>query len=94
MQHYIIVKFFDDVDYIKFIKPITELFDNALKIDGISTIKIFSSNSKLNNRYDLMIIMELTQNALVEFDNSNIHKKWKSEYGKFIKDKVIFDCDN
>jgi len=30
---------------------------------------------------------------LTEFDNSEIHKQWKSEYGKFVINKTIFDCD-
>ena len=37
--------------------------------------------------------MELTQRALIEFDNSKIHSQWKEQYGKYIKNKVIFDCE-
>ena len=93
MEHYIIVKFNKDYDYLKKIKKIESLFNESLKINEINRISIKTSNSKLINRYDLMIKMELTEKALKEFDNSWIHKKWKDDYGKFIENKTIFDCD-
>ena len=93
MKHYIIVKFNNEFNYLQQIKEITDLFNEALKIDGVKKINIYISNSELSNRYDLMIKMELTSRALNEFDNSWIHKKWKDEYGKYIENKTIFDCD-
>lgn len=93
MNHYIIVKFNNDYDYLKEINNITSLFNESLKISGINKVNIYVSNSKLCNRYDLMIKLELTSDALVEFDNSWIHKKWKEDYGKYIENKTIFDCD-
>ena len=93
MKHYIIVKFNSEFNYLQQIKEITDLFNEALKIEGVKKINIYTSNSKLSNRYDLMIKMELTPAALDEFDNSWIHKKWKDEYGKYIENKTIFDCN-
>jgi len=93
MVHYIIVKFSKEFDYLENINEITDLFNEALKLDGVNKINIYTSNSKLNNRSDLMIKMELTAGALNEFDNSWIHKKWKDEYGKYIENKTIFDCE-
>lgn len=40
-----------------------------------------------------MIEMSLTKESLELFDNSEIHKTWKDEYGKYIVNKTIFDCD-
>lgn len=93
MKHYIIVKFNSDYDYKKEIENIKELFDEALKIEGVNKIDIYKSNSDRTNRHDIMIKMELTEQALTDFDNSWIHKKWKEDYGKFIETKTIFDCD-
>lgn len=93
MVHYIIVKFINNFNYLERTKEITDLFNEALKIDGISKINIYTSNSKLSNRHDLMIKMNLTASALNEFDNSWIHRKWKDEYGKYIENKTIFDCE-
>lgn len=93
MRHYIIVKFNSEFDYLKELEKIKALFDESLKNDGVSKVDIYTSNSNLSNRYDLMIKMELTKEALTTFDNSLIHAKWKDEYGKYIDSKAIFDCD-
>ena len=93
MKHYIIVKFNKDYNYLKEINKIKNLFDESLKIDGVNKVDIYTSNSKLSNRYDLMIKMEVTQDGLKRFDSSWIHDKWKSDYKQYIEDKTIFDCD-
>ena len=93
MKHYIIVKFNEDYNYLKQLEDIQKLFNEALTIDGVDRIDIYKSNSNRANRYDLMIKMDLTNEALIDFDNSLIHAKWKSEYGKYIQSKTIFDCE-
>ncbi len=93
MKHYIIVKFIEGYNYIEEINNIKELFNESLKLDGVSRIDIYKSNSSRSNRYDLMIMMTLTNDGLDSFDNSWIHKKWKEDYGKYIESKTIFDCD-
>lgn len=93
MKHYIIVKFYDGYNYLNELEKIKKLFNNALTIDGVDKVEIYKSNSKLVNRYDLMIKMILTFEGLINFDNSWIHLKWKNDYGKFIQSKVIFDCE-
>lgn len=93
LKHFIIVKFKDSLNFNEFVEPIKKLFNKALKIEGVDKVDIYPSNTNLPNRYDLMIRMELTSKALIEFDNSGIHKLWKSEYGKYIVDKTIFDCN-
>ena len=93
MQHYIIVKFNENIEKEEIINPIKELFKRTNKIKEIKKLEIFESNMNLPNRYDLMIKMELSQKALNEFDNSDIHKEWKEKFGKYIMSKTIFDCD-
>ena len=79
--------------FIIFKSTVSILFNKSLSIDGINKVEIYKSNSKLANRYDLMIKMDLTSEGLVDFDNSWIHEKWKNDYGKFIQSKTIFDCE-
>lgn len=93
MKHYIIVKFKNNYNYKYEINNIKNIFDEAKKIDGIEGITIKSSNSNRENRFDLMIEMELTFEALQRFDDSVIHYNWKNNYGKYIENKTIFDCD-
>lgn len=93
MKHFIIVKFKETVNKEEIIEPIKKLFNKALELEGVDKINIHLSNSDLQNRHDLMIEMNLTPTGLIIFDNSEIHKKWKSEYGELIITKTIFDCD-
>lgn len=93
MQHYIIVKFNENIEKEEIINPIKELFKRTNQIKEINKVEIFESNMNWPNRYDLMIKMELSQRALNEFDNSDIHKEWKEKFGKYIMSKTIFDCD-
>ncbi len=93
MRHLIIVKFEDDADWTRFIAPIKKLFEESLLIEGIEKVNIYTSCINLPNRYDLMIEMILSKEALKIFDNSEIHKNWKSDYGKYIVNKTIFDCN-
>lgn len=93
MKHYIIVKFHNSVNVEELIKPIKILFNNALDIKGVDNIEIYKSNIHLPNRHDLMIKMAMTKSALIEFDNSEIHKEWKQRYGGLIENKTIFDCE-
>ena len=93
MQHYIIVKFNENIEKEEIINPIKELFKRTNQIKEIKKLEIFESNMNLPNRYDLMIKMELSPKALNEFDNSDIHKEWKEKFENFIMSKTIFDCD-
>lgn len=93
MRHFIIVKFKDSVDVHKLVEPIENLFRESLNIHGINRVEFYTSNVNMHNRYDLMIEMILSREALEKFDNSEIHKKWKINYGEYIESKAIFDCD-
>ncbi len=93
MKHFIIVKFNESIKVQELVQPIKELFDKAESIDGIDKVEVHVSNMNISNRHDLMIEMILTPSALTVFDNSEIHKQWKCEYGKYIVNKTIFDCN-
>lgn len=93
MEHYIIVKFIDSINIYELEKPIKDLFSETLHISGVKGVEIKISNTSLSNRHHLMIKMILTPEALIEFDNSEIHAKWKAQYGDLIISKTIFDCD-
>ena len=93
MRHFIIVKFKDGVDKRMLVQPITELFKKVEMISGVEEVKVHLSNSDRPNRHDLMIEMELTPSGLIEYDESELHKQWKAEYGDYIASKTIFDCD-
>lgn len=92
MEHYIIVKFNNTVNYKDLIDPITALFNKSLAIEGVERVEIHTSCIDLSNRHDIMIKMLVTEEGLKNFDNSSIHKEWKEKYGELIINKTIFDC--
>ena len=94
MKHHIIVKFAEGTDYRALAEPIREIFEQTLSIPGVRGIDVRLSNSDRQNRYDLMIVMDMDKDALPAYDVSEPHLRWKSEYGGRIAKKAIFDCDD
>lgn len=93
MKHYIIVKFKENVHWDGMVPAIKELFQRALAIDGVSQVEVHRSNSERSNRHDLMIEMQLTPEGLALYDSSQMHQDWKTQYGQYIEQKTIFDCE-
>ena len=75
-------------------RPVRSIFEETLSIEGIHGIDIKLSNSDRDNRYDMMIVMDMDKEALPAYDVSEPHLRWKSEYGDLIEKKAIFDCDD
>ena len=40
-----------------------------------------------------MIEMILTPEGLAIYDASPMHQEWKAQYGQYIEQKTIFDCE-
>ena len=94
MKHYIIVKFKEGTDVRNLEKPVRSVFEETLSIPGIYRVDVRLSNSDRSNRYDMMILINMDQEALPSYDVSEPHLKWKSQYGELIEKKAIFDCED
>lgn len=97
MKHHIIVKFVPEVGCEKKSKicdEVLELFDNLKSIEGIREVEIKKNCIDRPNRYDMMILIDMDKEALPVYDESVWHKKWKADYGKYVQEKAIFDCEN
>lgn len=94
MKHCIVVKFKSDVDYRKMLIEIKALFDNCKSIDGVNDVRVLSNCVDRDNRYDIMIELDMSFNALNAYDNCEWHRIWKDKYGKFIEKKAIFDYED
>ena len=70
-----------------------KIFEETLSIPGIHELDVRLSNSDRANRYDLMILLKMDQEALPAYDASEPHHRWKEEYGDRIDKKAIFDCE-
>ena len=93
MKHYIIAKFKDRDDTERFLPEIKALFQKTLDLKGVESVIIHKSNSTRDNRYSIMIEMNLSHEGLEAFDAYEVHKEWKDTYGDRLESKAIFDCD-
>ena len=48
----------------------------------------------MENRYDLMIIVDMDKDALEAYSTSPIHDKWINEYPQYLLSKVIMDYED
>ena len=93
MLHHIIVKWKETVQKEEIAKKVRELYADATNIAGVHEVILKDNVTPRDNRYDLMIALDMDEDALVIWDNSELHKQWKAEYGDFIEKKCIFDCE-
>ena len=93
MKHYIIAKFKDREDTERLLPEIKALFQKAQDLKGVEGVIIHKSNSTRDNRYSIMIEMNLSPEGLENFDASDVHKEWKATYGDRLESKAIFDCE-
>ena len=93
MRHFIIAKLKDSSTRDSLKEPVQELFNEALKIDGVTGVDVHVCNTPFANRYDLMIEMTMEEEALEAYNVSEMHQTWKREYGPHLEAKTIFDCE-
>ena len=94
MKHHIIVKWNESVtDKRGAAKGVRELFAQSSDIDGVVGVEVYENCIDRQNRYDIMIVIEMDKSALTAWDESELHKTWKSGWGEKIAQKAIFDCE-
>lgn len=94
MRHYIIAKFKPGVDWKPLVEPVRAIFAETLAIEGVTGVWVYPSNSSRENRFHLMIELELTPAALAVYDASAPHLRWKETYGPLLESKTIFDRES
>jgi len=97
MKHYIISKFNKDIDRNKLplmLEDIKAIFNKTLDIEGIYNVEYKLNCINRDNRYDLMIVIEMDKEALEAYDNCAAHHEWKDKYGSLLEKKAIFDCED
>ena len=94
MKHYILVKFKKEVILDDILDDIKNLFNEALTIEGIHSITYKTNVVNRDNRYHLMIVFDMDNDALALYDESKQHLKWKQDYASMIESKAIIDCED
>ncbi|MCQ2433201.1 MAG: hypothetical protein MJ175_11415 [Clostridia bacterium] len=95
MKHHIIVKWNEKVTDKKALLPdIQKIFDGTLEIPGIHAVSLVPNIIDRPNRYDLMIVISMDEEALPVYDKCSYHHQWKDNYGALIESKAIFDSED
>ncbi len=95
MKHHIIVKFNETVtDKSRIGNEALALFSELKGMNGIHDVQIKMNCIARENRYDMMIIIDMDKDSLPFYDGSDQHKKWKKEYACYILNKAIFDSED
>jgi hypothetical protein len=94
MKHFILAKFKPEVtDKKALLDPIQSLFSAAGEIPGVHGASVYPCCIARENRYDIMIVLDMDRDALPLYDVSKMHHDWKSRYGDLLEKKAIFDCE-
>ena len=94
MKHDILVKYKPEVTKerkAELIPEIAELFGHTKEIPGIHDVTLYPNVVERENRYDLMIEIDMEREALEAYDKSVWHRQWKEQYGSLLASKAIFD---
>ena len=94
MKHCILAKFKKEISAEEkeaMLPEIRALFDNTLALAGVHEVVLRKNCTPRDNRYDLMIVLTITEEALPVYDGCEWHKIWKKEYGDLLSAKAIFD---
>lgn len=95
MKHCIIAKFNESAaDKQAALARVRALFAGAEPIEGVRGITIHENCVVRDNRYDLMIVVEMEKAALPNWDASRIHHQWKEQFGGLLEKKAIFDYED
>lgn len=94
MKHVILAKFNNEVvDKTALLEPIRKLFSVAGEIPGVHGATVYPCCVQRENRYDVMIVLDMDKEALPRYDESEMHHAWKQEYGSLLEKKAIFDWE-
>ena len=94
MKHCILVKWNNKVeDKTDITILVKSVFDKLLQIEGIHKIDYRENCIDRENRFDLLICIDMDKDALPIYDISEPHHEWKEKYGKFVEKKAIFDFE-
>lgn len=92
MKHCILVKFIKSFDWQSELNKIATIFD-SININGVHKTEYLVNCIDRENRYDLLIRIDMEKEALEKYDMSENHHIWKESYSKYIEKKAIFDYE-
>ena len=95
MKHCILAKFTPEA-YARreaLLPRIREIFSAAAEIPGVSGAEVIPNCVARDNRYDVLIRLDMDRAALPLYDDSAMHHRWKEEFTPLLEKKAIFDYE-
>lgn len=94
MKHYIIAKYKPEIqNKEELLQQIRALYAEAAHIPGVMGARVIPNCVARDNRYDVMIVLDMEKDALPAWDASETHKAWKQRFGEMLAGKTIFDAE-
>lgn len=95
MKHCILVKFKEEYKnkINEYLPDIKNIFDKTKEIEGINDVEYILNCIDRDNRYDLLIRIDMKKESLETYDHCDSHKLWKDKYGSYLEKKAIFDYE-
>ena len=72
---------------------IRQIFSAASELEGVSGASVYPNCVARDNRYDVLIVLDMAPEALPVYDASAMHHLWKEEFGPLLAQKAIFDFE-
>ena len=95
MKHCILAKWNENVtDKAALLPPITALFGTVNTIPGVHGAEVIPNCVDRDNRYDVLIRLDMDREALPLYDVSAMHHRWKDEFTPLLEKKAIFDHES
>ena len=92
MKHYILGKWKPEVSEKALLcDRIRKLFADADQIPGVHGASVYENCVDRENRYGIMIVMDMEREAISAWDASELHHRWKAMFGDLLEKKAIFD---
>ena len=87
MKHCIIAKYTPQAyeRRAELLPRIREIFAVAGEIPGVRGAEVYPNCVARENRYDVMIVLEMDRDALPLYDDSEMHHRWKDEFGGLLE---------
>lgn len=94
MKHCILAKFRPEAgDWRAYLPQIREIFSAAGDIPGVRGAEVLPGCVDQDNRYHVLIRLDMDPAALTAYDASAMHHRWKARFGPLLEKKAIFDYE-
>lgn len=96
MKHCILAKFTPEAKAQRaaLLPRIREIFSAAADIPGVHGAEVIPNCVDRDNRYDVLIRLDMDREALPLYDVSAMHHRWKDEFAPLLEKKAIFDHES